>query len=167
MSCKTYREMLHSYINNELNPLETKAVCEHLEVCADCSGEVSEIKKLKAVIAAVKNDKLQISGLKESILSAIKVTQKVRAAAYDIKVVGRLATSLIACGLLVFFMNFTTLGSNLEVQSDKINIDIRSMSQKITQPMATINKGLTDMSSKIVDLNGITFRIEQKIRGGM
>jgi hypothetical protein len=167
MSCKTNKEKLHSYICDELSPSETKAVSEHLESCADCSREVGEIKNLKAVITAVKTDKIQITGLKESIMSAIKITKKVRVATYDIKVMGRLATSLIACGLLVFFMNFTALGSTIEEQSDKMNFDIGNIGQKITQPIALINKGLAGMSSKIIDLNGVTFRLQQKNRGGM
>lgn len=167
MSCKIYKEKLHSYINNELSTLEAKAISEHLEACNDCCRELNDIKKLKAVMAAVKTDMLQMNGLKESIMSAIKATKKIRTAAYDIKVLGRFAASLVACGLLIFFMNFTALGSNLEVQSDKMNIDISSIAKRITQPIAIINKGLTDMSSKIIDLNGITIRLEHKIRGGM
>jgi predicted anti-sigma-YlaC factor YlaD len=167
MSCKTYKEMLHSYTNSELSPLDTKAVSDHLATCTDCHREVAEIRKLKAILAEARPDRIELLGLKESIMTAIRITKKVRTAAFDIKVMSRLATSLIACGLLVFFMSFTTLGSSLEAQSNKINIDISGLSQKIVQPIALINKGLQDMSSKLVDLNGITFRLQQKIRGGM
>lgn len=167
MSCKIYREMLHSYINDELNALEATAVSEHLEACAACSKEVEEIKRLKVVAAAIKPEIIPISGLKENIMSAIKLTKKMRPAAYDVKVLGRLGASLVACGMLVMVLNFTSLGSNLEARSDKMNYDMQDIGQRITQPMALINEGLIDMSSKLVNLNGITFRLEQKIRGGM
>ncbi|MDF2840019.1 MAG: hypothetical protein K0Q99_791 [Clostridia bacterium] len=167
MSCKTNKEMLHSYTNNELSPLDTKAVSNHLEACTDCRREIAEIRKLKVILAEARPDKIDMIGLKESIMTAIRISKKVRTAAFDIKVMSRLATSLIACGLLVFFMSFTTLGSSLEAQSNKMNIDISGVSQKMVQPLAFINKGLQDMSSKLVDLNGITFRIQQKNRGGM
>lgn len=166
MSCKTDIIMLHSYINNELNPIEKAEVERHLQDCIQCRNEEAEIRKLKYIISSVKLDKVQLNSIKENIMAAIKVTAKASAIVYDFKVLGRLGTSLVACGILVFFLSFSTIGSNLEVRGDKLNVGVQGIGQKISQPLSIINKGFTDMSSKLVDLNGITFRLEQKIRGG-
>lgn len=166
MSCKTDKIMLHSYINNELNPLERAELEIHLKQCPECKNEEAEIRKLKLIISAVKLDKIQLDNIKGNIMAAIKVTAKASAIVYDFKVLGRLGTSLVACGILVFFLSFSTFGNNLEVHSNKLNLGMQEVMQKISQPLSVVNKGLTDMSSKLVDLNGITYRLEQKIRGG-
>lgn len=166
MSCETDRLMLHSYVNNELNSIEKAETERHLQECQDCKNEVEEIRKLKFIIASIKPDKIQLDNIKGNIMAAIKVTVKASAAVYDFKVLGRLGRSLVACGILVLFLSFSTVGNNLEVHSSKLNIEMQAIGQKITQPLSMINRGITDMSSKLVDLNGITYRLEQKIRGG-
>lgn len=166
MDCKTDRLMLHSYINNELDSIEKAELESHLQSCNECKSEEAEIRKLKFIISSVKLDKIQLSNIKGNIMAAIKVTAKARAAVYDLKVLGRLGASLIACGIVVFFLSFSTIGNNLEVHSSKLNIGVQGIMQKVSQPFSAVNRGITDMSSKLVDLNGITFRLEQKIRGG-
>lgn len=167
MSCKIYKNMLHAYLGNELETFEKEAVQRHIQNCPDCSKETREIMQLKAVAAALKQDAPPLPGLKADIMSAIKAVKKVHTELYDIKVMGRLAGSMIACGILVFMLNFTSLGSGLEMHADKMNSGFGDVSKKITQPVAMINKGLIDLSTKIVNLNGITYRLEKKIRGGM
>ena len=103
---------------------------------------------------------------KKSNTLSIKVTKKVSTVVYDFKVLTRLGTSLVACGIVVLFLSFSTFGNNLEARSNKLNLGMQGIGEKISQPFSIINKGLTDMSSKIVNLNGITFRLEQRIRGG-
>jgi predicted Fe-S protein YdhL (DUF1289 family) len=152
MNCKTYKESLHSYINQELNASEAAAVAEHLKSCPGCQREAEEIIKLKAIAKAFKPDIIQLNNIKGNIMSAIMAPKKVLSMSYDIKVLGRLGASLVACGLLAFALNFSSI--------DSIKYDIN-------QPIAYMNKGLQNMSSKIIDLNGITFRLEQRYKGGM
>jgi predicted anti-sigma-YlaC factor YlaD len=158
--------MLHSYINGELNQLECASVQAHLASCNDCSKEILEIKKLKSIIKQTKLESIKLDELKYNIMTAIKTTQKA-AASYDARVIWRLGTSLIACGLMVMVLNFTSFGSEAKLHMDKMNIEIQAIEEKITQPIAFINKGLAEMSSGIMNLDGITFRIQQRIRGGM
>ena len=166
MSCKTDQLLLHSYVNNELNSIEKAETERHLQECQECRNEAEEIRKLKVIISSIKPDKIQLNNIKGNIMAAIKVTAKASAVVYDFKVLGRLGRSLVACGILVLFLSFTTVGSNLEMHSSRLNIEMQGIGQKLTQPLSMINRGITDMSSKLVDLNGITFRLEQKIRGG-
>jgi hypothetical protein len=166
MSCKTDKLMLHSYINNELSPIEKAELEIHLQGCHECKSEEAEIRKLKLTLSTAKPDKILLNDIKLNIMAAIKVTAKASAVVYDFKVLARLGSSLIACGILVFFLSFSTFGNNLEAQSSKLNSGMQGIMQKVSQPLSVVNKGLTDMSSKLVDLNGITFRLEQKNRGG-
>ena len=138
----------------------------HLASCDDCSKEMQEIRALKNIIKQTKLECINLDELKYNIMSAIKNTPKAMAS-YDAKVVWRVGTSLIACGLMVMVLNFTSLGGEVKLHTDKMNIGFQSFGEKITQPIAFINQGLADMSDRIVNLDGITFRIQQKIRGGM
>lgn len=156
MSCKTYKELLHSYAAEELSELESSAVQKHLAGCNDCSKELQEIKTLKNLTIQMKLESINLDELKYNIMSAIKTTRKA-AAAYDARVVWKLGASMIACGLMVMVLNFTSLGNDYQFQS---------LGEKLSQPIAFINEGLEDMSSKIINLDGLTFRIQQKIRGG-
>ena len=167
MSCKIYKEMLHSYINKELNPFEASEVTKHLAVCPECRRQEAEILSLKAIAAELRPPMLPLDGLKESIMSAITTVKKVRPPSYDIRVLGSLGTSLVACGVLALFLNFSAVGSGLEASRPDKNPGWHAFGQRIVQPVAAFNKSLMDISDKLFDLNGITFRLENKFRGGM
>lgn len=167
MSCKTYKVLLHSYINNELSIEEKVELEKHLQECPECRRELEEIRQLKQIISTSKPDIIPLIDIKKNIMAAIKVTIKRRAITYDIKVLGRLGASLIACGILVLFLNFSLLGNNLEAHNNRVSLGVQDIEQKISQPFGALSRGLSDMSDKLMDLNGITFRLKQKVRGGM
>lgn len=166
MSCKTYKNMLHSYIRNELSTMEEAAVKSHLKTCPDCGREVEEIKKLQAAISTIKQDKIQLDGIKVNIMNVIKTAKKAKTAVYDFKVLSRLGTSLVACGILAFLLNLSSAGSHIDTAKIGLPMEMLNFKQKIVQPAALLNESLTGISNKIIDLNGISFRLEQKIKGG-
>lgn len=166
MSCKEYREILHSYANNELSEIQQTAISEHLESCVACKDELTEIKKLKQLLRTLKPEGFQLDELKGNIMSVIRANKK-KVAAYDIKVLTKLGASMVACGIIALVINFTSLGAGLTQYTAYISPGFESTSEKIDQPMAFINKGLINMSDGIVSLDGIMFRIGQKIKGGM
>jgi predicted anti-sigma-YlaC factor YlaD len=165
MNCKAYRDMLHGYANNELNEIERSIVSEHLKSCPSCSDELEEIKKLKLVLGSLKLQNVQLDGIKDSIMSMIEIS-RIKASTYNVKVLARLGTSMIACGLIALVLNFTILGDALAQQIRPISQAVNNTVGKIDQPLAFINKGMTDMSDFIFDVNGMMFDIEQKIKGG-
>lgn len=166
MSCKEYREILHSYANNELDEIQQAAISEHLESCAACSNELTEIKRLKQMLRALTPEAFQLEELKGNIMSVIRANKK-KVAAYDIKVLTRLGTSMVACGIIALVLNFTSLGAGLTQYAAYISPGLGSTSEKINQPMTFINERLVNMSDGIVNLDGMMFRLGQKIKGGM
>lgn len=166
MNCKAYREMLHSFADNELNEIEKSIVSEHVENCAACRDELVEIKRLKHMLTSLRFHDAQLGGIKESIMATIRETKK-KVPAYDIKVLTRLGASMIACGLIALVLNFTGLGEGLNRYALPISQAYDSTIKKIDQPIAFINKGMTNMSEFIFGTNGMMFEIEQKIKGGM
>lgn len=166
MSCKEYREILHSYANNELGEIQQAAISEHLDSCAACNNELTEIKKLKQMLRTLTPEGFQLDELKGNIMSVIRANKK-KIATYDIKVLTRLGTSMVACGIIALVLNFTSLGAGLTQYTAYISPGFESTGEKINQPMAFINERLINMSDGIVNLDGIMFRLGQKIKGGM
>lgn len=166
MNCKIYKEMLHSYVSNELNPFEREEINKHLESCLYCRREHEEILQLKRIAAELKPQSFQLDDLKAGILAAI-TPLKPKITTYDIKVIWRLGASLVACGVLALYLNFSSVGIPSSTEASQRNENIKQFGQKLSQPFAAIHKGLSDMSDGIFNLNGISIRIEKKIRGGM
>lgn len=166
MSCKTYKSMLHSYVGNELSDLEESLMRRHLEDCRDCRQEILEIKRLQNLMPQIKEKPIYLAEIKGNVMAAIKSSKAVRTVMYDSKVLWHMGISMIACGLLVFAMNFIPMTGEFASGSHNSSF-AQHVGQKLVQPIAVLNKGLVQISNNIVDLNGITFRLEQKIRGGM
>ncbi len=166
MSCKAYRDMLHSYVNNELNEIQQADISEHLKSCTACNNELTEIKSLKKILITLKPEGFQLGEIKDNIMSTIRASKK-KAVTYDIKVLTRLANSMIACGVIVMVLNFTSLGDGLTQYAGDTSTGQKSTEEKIGQPMTFINNGLTNISDGIVSLDGIIFRTGQRIKGGM
>jgi anti-sigma factor RsiW len=166
MNCKIYKELLHSYVGNELNPFEREEMDKHLEGCLSCRRAYEEILQLKRIAAELKPQGFQLTGLKAGILAAI-TPLKPKVPTYDIKVVWRLGASLVACGVLALYLNFSSAGILPNAEAIQENQSIKQFGQKLSQPFAALHKGLSDMSDGIFNLNGISIRIEKKNRGGM
>ena len=49
MACDDYKDLLMSYLDDELSGEQRRQFEEHLVGCPDCAGELEEFKKLKAI----------------------------------------------------------------------------------------------------------------------
>ena len=49
MACDDYKDLLMSYLDDELSDEQRRQFEEHLAGCPDCAGELEEFKKLKAI----------------------------------------------------------------------------------------------------------------------
>ena len=49
MACDDYKDLLMSYLDDELSAEQRRQFEEHLAGCPDCAGELEEFKKLKAI----------------------------------------------------------------------------------------------------------------------
>jgi len=49
VACDDYKDLLMSYLDDELSDEQRRQFEEHLAGCPDCAGELEEFKKLKAI----------------------------------------------------------------------------------------------------------------------
>lgn len=49
MVCEDYKDQLMGYLDNELSDQQRRRFEEHLAGCSDCTAELEEFKKLKAI----------------------------------------------------------------------------------------------------------------------
>lgn len=166
MNCKLYKDMLHSYEKDELDETVKIQISEHLESCEACRIELTEIRKLRQLMGTLKPEGFQLGDMKQSIMSAIQAGKK-KLPAYDIKVLAKLGASMVACGIIALTLSFTDLGDGIALYAGQIPQRLEDTESRWNQPMVLINKGLSNMSDTIVNLDGMMFKIQQKIEGGM
>ncbi|HQG48301.1 MAG TPA: zf-HC2 domain-containing protein [Sedimentisphaerales bacterium] len=53
MTCQNYRDSMMAYLDNELNEEHKRAFEDHLASCADCTRDLAEFRKLKAMTDGV------------------------------------------------------------------------------------------------------------------
>lgn len=49
MTCHDYKDLMMSYLDNELSAEQRQHFEEHLAECPECAGELEEFRKLKAI----------------------------------------------------------------------------------------------------------------------
>ncbi|MCU0916750.1 MAG: zf-HC2 domain-containing protein [Planctomycetes bacterium] len=53
MTCQDHRDLMMAYLDDELNTQQRRAFEEHLASCPDCTKELGEFQKLKAITDSV------------------------------------------------------------------------------------------------------------------
>jgi predicted anti-sigma-YlaC factor YlaD len=53
MTCHDYKDLMMSYLDNELSAEQRRQFEEHLVECPECAGELEEFRKLKAITDGV------------------------------------------------------------------------------------------------------------------
>lgn len=53
MTCQDHKDLMMAYLDNELNEEQKRAFEEHLASCADCTRDLAEFRKLKAMTDCV------------------------------------------------------------------------------------------------------------------
>lgn len=49
MACEQWKDLLMGYLDNELDEKQKKQLQEHLKSCSECTAELEEFKKIKAI----------------------------------------------------------------------------------------------------------------------
>ncbi|MFC1783667.1 anti-sigma factor family protein [Planctomycetota bacterium] len=53
MSCRSYKDLMMGYVDNELKAEEKRRFEEHIAACSECAAELQEFKKLKQITEGV------------------------------------------------------------------------------------------------------------------
>ena len=150
LNCSRIKNSLHGYLAGDIEGLEKILIEEHIKSCNVCKEELEQIKDMKRLLKGCSDDVLAPQGFITDIMTNIdvkryKISQK--NVVYSLKSLG---ASLVCAGIMLFMLN-----TNVEVLPNSI------------EPMSVIDKGVTQIADKIMKLDGITGRIENKLYGGM
>jgi len=155
MDCGKCMENLHSYISGSLNELESKVISKHLKTCDKCRKRANEIMELKR-LAKISSEGVVIPPpeLKESIMAAIdfgKYKNVYKATFGEFTSWGK---SLVAAGFIMLMINIAPADIS----------KVSNVTDKIIKPLSTINQSVGSFSNKVLELDGISGRIERLIR---
>lgn len=167
MDCSRYRQSLHGYVSGSLNELEKQAVSRHLEKCEKCRSEADEISLLRrffaesAAKAPAPAEDLKLSIMASIDLNRYKPVRKVKR--WEMTNWG---ISLVAAGLILLLVNISPNGGSV-IESNMNLLKVgESISERLSQPISTINSGLNGITNKIIQLDGISGRLEKEKKGG-
>lgn len=155
MNCDKYREVLHEFAAGSLNELDSKAIEKHLKICESCRREVYEIREIRRLL---KSSSECIAfppiDLKSNIMSSVNLGKYNSIYKATLGELTNWGMSLVAAGFILLFMNLAPMS----------NVTAANISEKVMNPMAAINKSVDGFSEKIMELDGISGRIERLIK---
>ncbi len=150
MNCNRVKDSLHSYLAGEIEGLEKLLIEEHLKKCNVCKEELDQIKTMKILLKGCRENVLASQSFAIKIMANIDLERyhiSQKKAVYNLKNIG---VSLVCAGIMLFM-----LSSNLQVFMDS------------PKAMSFIDKSVIQISGRIMELDGITGRIENKLYGGL
>lgn len=166
MRCNEYRNMLHEYANGRLSELESHKVTRHLKSCDRCRRELAEIKKLKEFLKLSFQDGMILPmDLKSDIMASINLKKYKKLYKNTLGELANWGMSLVAAGLILLLINMTPTENIVHVQNEWDNTR-ENITEKLYQPLSSINRGLDKFTERITQLDGITGRIEREKKGG-
>jgi len=166
MSCNEYRNRLHEYVSRNLCELESHALARHLKSCEKCRRELEEIKEIKAFLKfGIQENITPPADLKPRIMASINLRKYKNVYKNSLGELTNWGMSLVAAGLILLFINLTPPGNITYVQNEWGNMR-ENITEKVQQPLSSINEGLDKFTNAITQLDGITVRFERERKGG-
>ncbi len=166
MHCNKYKNIYHEYVSGKLNELESHAVAKHLKSCDKCRREVEEIRELRTILRDGFHEGIAApAGLKSDIMALIDLKKYKNIHKNNLGEMASWGMSLVAAGLILLFINMTPQDRIARVQY-KWGARSGHIVQKIYRPFDSINGGLEKLTDGIVQLDGITGRLEKGREGG-
>jgi len=166
MNCYEYRNKLHEYVSGNLSELESHALARHIKACDKCRREVEEIKDIKAFLKFnIQENMTPSADLKSEIMASINLKKYKNVYKNSLGELSNWGMSFVAAGLILLFMNLTPPGNIAYVQNGWGNTR-ENITEKVQQPLSSINEGLDKFTNAITGLDGVTGRIERDKKGG-
>jgi len=166
MCCNEYRNSLHEYEMGGLSELEYHATSKHLKTCEKCRRELEEIKSMKAILkSGLREDVMPPIDMKPGIMASINLNKYKKACKNTLGELANWGMSLVAAGLILLLINTAPAENMAQAQHEWDNTK-QSITQKLHQPVSSINQGLNKFTKKLTELDGLTGRIERDKKGG-
>ncbi len=167
MDCSKYRQSLHAYASGSLSELEMQAVATHLGKCEKCRKEAEEIDLLRGFFAeCTPKAPAPDEEMRASVLAAIDLTRYKPVRKAKGREMANWGMSLVAAGLILLIISITPNGESL-MQSNMSLIKLgECFGEKLSQPISRINNGINGITDSIIQLDGISGRLEKGKKGG-
>jgi len=78
MDCARASELLHGYLDNELDALHVQEIEAHLETCASCHGEYEQELKLRSLLQVQAPRYVAPAQLRSRILGSVRAARRAR-----------------------------------------------------------------------------------------
>lgn len=167
MSCKKYEDKLHSFAIGSLKEAERLELEMHLESCVSCKQEVYDIKRTADFIKANRTVPILPIEMKQNIMASIDLKRYKSADRKNRFELKNWGASMIAAGLILFALNLSHYTNYyLAKESYLYNIG-NEIGKKILLPINNLGQSANTVFGKIIELNGITMRMEESKKGGI
>src|SRR5262249_27715213 len=93
------RELLHAYVDDELDPVNAREIQEHLNGCDGCRSAEKQIRSLRSVIKTATPAYLVPARLRKEVRAAVRREAK---STREISLPWWMAITAFACALLLF-----------------------------------------------------------------
>jgi predicted anti-sigma-YlaC factor YlaD len=165
MCCNDYKNSLHEYASGKLNELESHVLAKHLRTCDKCRSELEEIKEIKAFLNfSIQESIVPPLNLKSNIMASINLKKYKRVQKSNWGEMANWGMSLVAAGLILFFVNVSPAANIAQVHNGWGNTRV-NLGEKLMQPFSSISEGIDSFTEKVTNLDGITGRIEREKKG--
>lgn len=166
MCCNEVRYNLHEYASGKLNELESHAAAKHLKSCDKCRRELEEIRVMRDFLkSGFQSSITPPLDLKAGIMASINLRRYKRAYKNALGELKNWGMSLVAAGLILFFLSMGPADNMLQERNDWDGTR-EGIREKIYQPFSSINERLDKFTDRITQLDGITGRMEREKEGG-
>lgn len=138
MTCYRSRDNWHSYVKNSLNEAELVGMSTHLSHCSECRDIVSVIQETAGIFAKSRVIIAPPAAIKINVMMAIEENRYKKVSASHLFESKNWGFSMVAAGLLLFALNFTSLTPNFERgQVSEFNVQI---GKQIAHPFDQMSK---------------------------
>lgn len=159
MDCNKCREKLHDYAKDSLDISSSIAVDKHLGICADCRRELDDILRLKEIGKTFDYSPELQRELRTSIMASIDPGRYKQPKRKNTNEMMKWGISMVAAGLVMMVLNIMPVTTNV--------MNVPTNHSKLIQSLDNFGKGFTSMSQRLIQLDGITERLQREHKGGM
>ena len=164
MDCDKYKYNLHSFADGSLNDIENKAIIKHIKVCERCKKEVGEIREIRRLLKCCSESVVfPPIDLKSSIMSSINLRKYKKVCMVTLGELKNWGMSFVAAGLILLLLNLTPTDNSTRMQIET-NVRRINITENMTRPLSFINQSADSVAERILELDGISAKIERQIK---
>lgn len=147
MTCYRSRDNWHSYVKDSMNEAELEGMATHLTRCPECRDIVATIQETANLLAKSRVTLSPSATIKLNVMMSIDKNRYKRVSSSHLFELKNWGFSMVAGGLLLLALNFTSLAPNFESgQVTELNSQI---GQQLAHPFDKLSQAAYEAIVKI------------------